>query len=1172
MQPCARFEGCYFDHKKFLMACDEHLHHFLPRLPGHLLRKSSLNMGRIRFKRKVREWKKIAQRAAHLDAEAEEKWQEKAGVDEEFLRRERKRFQRDIARVAPVMVGGGIEEYKYEGWESMAGSNNVIQCMKEMVILPLLYPEAFARLAVSPPRGVLLHGHPGTGKTLAVKALVGACAKGHKQIAYFARKGADCLGKYAGDAERQLRMLFYLAEKHQPSIIFFDEIDGLAPTRSQHQDQTQKSVVSTLLALMDGIKSRGSVVVIGATNRPDALDPALRRPGRFDREIYFPLPSFLGRAAILTLLTKNWQMPPKKDVVTLLASKTIGFAGADLQALCAQAAINSLKRTVSVDDVMSSMEKQGKLPSFPDLKVSTVDWATALEQISPPCSWRSAKGAFNTVICAPLPNHILPELLWPMVELLISLHLDSRAVLPPVLNMLATKLEVTLKDSLGDSWIDQINASLLSGTLNSNRKELERNLEDIFFSFGMVADGNVTSIVPNAAYEGSKFRVMMSGKESAWLDHFAAWFMFGFEGFTEMCNLNLTTLLQEGGGDVVQGLIHILGSIQSKSPCVVYMPQLESWAVESVATDQVQEQAEERSASHCWNVFMQQVNLLPSSLQIIFVASSQMQKDDIPQEVVEFFWATSVSTLRHDANRSGESLLKERWLSFNRSSPCSWVEETLVHDMNKVFSRAADGFAGLFCQGLLCHGQPTNETCTMEPLNSAKHVSFAEVLEASSSLSPSDHAFDKDVSALSTLEGLNETGLKADSSYLSSMGTKSARLPGNQLSFPCSPEQSYLPIAISTVGYELLYHPELWDLRHATSKLQEGPSYNTVLSKTAPPESTDSSSVENDQVHTVTLKGLNAVGLLAYSGKYTKARDVAGGVQEVLELLMKRIKLKVSLGKDHEQFAHLFHKAASLQDKIFMWAHNLSRFDFAPNRPQANAVNCSDPKAKSGGDVDKLTTKIYSEMEETEGLPTPLVPVPPKMTSLADAVQGMQLDVQVPRTTLECNKTDPLVENSGKKLLFNGKTTKDKVNEVMAQWQIVDNTEMRKCCPSCLRLVKGALRRLFMRAWKSRGAVLSLSVADEVIATCASAVSVGLNPVLNCVSREFFHSANTSGRHGCCCRTHHRIGITTLASSSLINKSSNSKLLTCAGLDEDLTSSSYVCLCSLVEIIDELKF
>ena len=148
------------------------------------------------------------------------------------------------------------------------------------------------------------------------------------------RKGADCLSKWVGEAERQLRLLFEEARNQQPSIIFFDEIDGLAPVRSSKQDQIHASIVSTLLALMDGMDGRGQVVVIGATNRPDAIDPALRRPGRFDREFYFPLPGLAARERILRIMTKKWagwESEKGEENVKGLAKLTKGYGGADMR-------------------------------------------------------------------------------------------------------------------------------------------------------------------------------------------------------------------------------------------------------------------------------------------------------------------------------------------------------------------------------------------------------------------------------------------------------------------------------------------------------------------------------------------------------------------------------------------------------------------------------------------------------------------------------------------------------------------------------------------------------------------------------------------------------------------------------------------------------------------------
>ncbi|GAA5878836.1 hypothetical protein JCM1840_000730 [Sporobolomyces johnsonii] len=230
-------------------------------------------------------------------------------------------------------------------FDSVGGLGSHIQQLKEMVSLPLLYPEVFERFAITPPRGVLFHGPPGTGKTLLARALAASCSTDGRKISFFMRKGADCLSKWVGEAERQLRLLFDEAKACQPSIIFFDEIDGLAPVRSSKQEQIHASIVSTLLALMDGMDGRGQVIVIGATNRPDAIDPALRRPGRFDREFYFPLPNVEARRKILDIHTKGWNPPLEEGFKDELAHLTKGYGGADLRALCTEAALNAVQRT-----------------------------------------------------------------------------------------------------------------------------------------------------------------------------------------------------------------------------------------------------------------------------------------------------------------------------------------------------------------------------------------------------------------------------------------------------------------------------------------------------------------------------------------------------------------------------------------------------------------------------------------------------------------------------------------------------------------------------------------------------------------------------------------------------------------------------------------------------------
>ncbi|KAG9066437.1 ATPase AAA domain-containing protein 2B [Linnemannia hyalina] len=243
-----------------------------------------------------------------------------------------------LADTDPLAVGKSVD------FSKVGGLDHHVKSLKEMVILPLLYPEVYSRFQMMPPRGVLFHGPPGTGKTLLARALASSCSTETQKVAFFMRKGADCLSKWVGEAERQLRLLFEEAKAWQPSIIFFDEIDGLCPVRSSKQEQIHASIVSTMLALMDGLDGRGQVIVIGATNRIDAIDPALRRPGRFDREFYFPLPNEAARRAIIDINTCGWVPALDEGFKTELARITTRYCGADIKALCTEAALKAIRR------------------------------------------------------------------------------------------------------------------------------------------------------------------------------------------------------------------------------------------------------------------------------------------------------------------------------------------------------------------------------------------------------------------------------------------------------------------------------------------------------------------------------------------------------------------------------------------------------------------------------------------------------------------------------------------------------------------------------------------------------------------------------------------------------------------------------------------------------------
>lgn len=266
------------------------------------------------------------------------------------------------------------------GFDKVGGLGPHLQSLKEMVLFPMLYPEVFTKFDIAPPKGVIFYGPPGTGKTLVARALANECRKGANKVAFFMRKGADCLSKWVGESERQLRLLFDQAYQMRPSIIFFDEIDGLAPARSSKQDQIHASIVSTLLALMDGLDSRGEVVVIGATNRLDTIDPALRRPGRFDRELRFSLPDRNARKQILDIHTDKWEEnKPTEETICDIADATSGFCGADLKYLCTEAVLIALRSRYP----HIYMSKEKLLLETSSIHVTKLHFSDAMKRITP---------------------------------------------------------------------------------------------------------------------------------------------------------------------------------------------------------------------------------------------------------------------------------------------------------------------------------------------------------------------------------------------------------------------------------------------------------------------------------------------------------------------------------------------------------------------------------------------------------------------------------------------------------------------------------------------------------------------------------------------------------------------------------------------------------------------
>lgn len=978
--PCARANGCIFDHRKFLIACTDHRYIFQPQGSQYFYRLKKMKAKKMRM-----EMRKLLNDARRKDVEAEERWLENCGEDEEFLKRESKRLHRDLLRIAPVYIGGSNPEndIQFQGWESVAGLQDVIQCMKEVVILPLLYPEFFSNMGLTPPRGVLLHGHPGTGKTLLVRALIGSCARGDKRIAYFARKGADCLGKYVGDAERQLRLLFQVAEKSQPSIIFFDEIDGLAPCRTRQQDQTHNSVVSTLLALLDGLKSRGSVVVIGATNRPDAVDPALRRPGRFDREIYFPLPSIKDRASILSLHTRRWPKPVTGSLLNWIARRTVGFAGADLQALCTQAAIIALRRNCPLQELFSAAERKAphcKNPTLPTFSVEERDWLEALSCAPPPCSQRGAAMAANDVVSSPLRGHLIPCLLQPLSKLLVSLYLDERLMLPPPLHKAAGLVKSTFVSALdkkkmtSDRWWAHVHDLLQEADI---AREIESNLSHGGILVRQASDSSFDawdedtnagsgtfkhltgrqisarpSLSGNVSDGGKKlgFRMLISGSPRSGQRYLASCLLHCFAGNMEIQKVDLATISQEGHGDVMLGLTRILMRCASVGSCMIFLPRIDLWAIEtfnnvdkkeydSSSTDsrsseemsfvkhsqvgkkenqsceKVCESSEvavsqdaSQKTSHIWSAFVEQVDSICVSTSLMILATSEVSFPVIPLRIRQFF--------------------KSELLDCSPSTP---LEESIPR-----FSVHLDGDFNR--DGVI-------NTSAVELSKNIIHQ-FVQLIHHGTHVGTS-----------SCIDNITCDTLKRDANDVChnmhpgpSNENEREQFPQSSVLKPlCPPNskaakgKSSLLWAISTFGFQIMRYPHFAELCWVTSKLKEGPAadingpwkgwpFNSCFVR--PSKSLEnnvavecSSSGNKNTEKSGLVRGLMAVGLSAYRGMYSSLREVSSEVRKVLELLAGEINVKLQAGKDRYQFVRLLSQMAYLEDVVNSWAHTLQSLD-----------------------------------------------------------------------------------------------------------------------------------------------------------------------------------------------------------------------------------------------------
>uniref|UniRef100_A0A8C9RBD7 ATPase family AAA domain-containing protein 2 n=1 Tax=Scleropages formosus TaxID=113540 RepID=A0A8C9RBD7_SCLFO len=463
------------------------------------------------------------------------------------IHKDRMKIGASLADVDPMQIDQSVR------FDSIGGLSSHISALKEMVVFPLLYPEVFERFKIQPPRGCLFYGPPGTGKTLVARALANECSQGTRKVAFFMRKGADCLSKWVGESERQLRLLFDQAYQMRPSIIFFDEIDGLAPVRSSRQDQIHSSIVSTLLALMDGLDSRGEVVVIGATNRLDSIDPALRRPGRFDREFLFGLPDREARKEILKIHTRQWNPQLSHAFIEELADKCVGYCGADVKAVCAEAALCALRRRYP--QIYGTSEKLQL--DVASISISSRDFVAAMRKVVP-ASQRAVSSPAKALIPIVQPlladtlDHTLKTLkrIFPHAEMTIKRKQDSDITIH------------VLEDDLLYSE-DEGPSLCAEGAI---QKQL--NKAESFLNFNRSALHQPTSYRPRLLLVGRPG----SGQNS----HLAPAVLHALEKFT-VYTLDMAVLFGVSSTSPEEACAQIFCEAKRTSPSVLYIPYIHQW-------------------------------------------------------------------------------------------------------------------------------------------------------------------------------------------------------------------------------------------------------------------------------------------------------------------------------------------------------------------------------------------------------------------------------------------------------------------------------------------------------------------------------------------------------------------------------------------------------------------
>ncbi|NXO23226.1 ATAD2 protein, partial [Cisticola juncidis] len=513
---------------------------------------------------------------------------------------------KDIVKIRESLAG--VEQMQIDGsvqFDGVGGLSEHISSLKEMVIFPLLYPEIFERLKIEPPRGCLFYGPPGTGKTLLARALANECSQGHMKVTFFMRKGAECLSKWIGESERQLRLLFEQAYQMRPSIIFFDEIDGLAPVRSSKQDQIHSSVVGTLLALMDGLASRGEVVVIGATNRLDSIDPALRRPGRFEREFRFSLPNKEARKEIFKIHTRDWNPKPSDNLLEELAEECVGYCGADIKALCAETGLCALRH--HYPQLYESRERlQINMDS---IKIKANDFSMAMQK-TVPASQRimPSSGRALSAISKPLLENTLERILKTL-----------QRVFPHA--GLALKKDQQQGNYVIDS--DEESPSISEEGLTHKTSDCKKAEFRTFGRYVCPCYGSVFKMAENPRDQPTSYRprfLLIEEPGSGQASDLAAAVIHSLEKFP-VYTLDIPTLFASTSPD--ETCIQLMREAQRSAPSIVYVPEIPSWW--------------ETVGPTLRSVFTTLLQSIPRFTPVLLLATSNVQLRDLPEEIKALF-------------------------------------------------------------------------------------------------------------------------------------------------------------------------------------------------------------------------------------------------------------------------------------------------------------------------------------------------------------------------------------------------------------------------------------------------------------------------------------------------------------------------------------------------------